>query len=469
MLFAASCRCGVLSSAALLIFSAFSNAQTLHQRPAEKPPVPPPQVAPTISKAPPTLELQEGTSLQVAVPHQYPVKAGEAIEGRLLHPIFADGELVVSENTMLHGTVVALEPDTKARWHARLRGDFTPFHKVQVRFDELMLPSGPLRIASATASDGAPVLHLTTPGATPKQSFFSRRWAEAKSNLHDRVAYFTAPGKRDRALQLIYHQLPYHPERIEAHTAWSFELMAPLSLPAPLVTDPIQPHTITDPIQPNANSVPGKPETWSVHAILTRDLTSARARAGDPVKALVVEPVYDKDKQLVVPQGSMLIGKVTSAQAARSFSRSGKLRFTFQQVQFPEGFQRPVEGSLAGAATEKTQNLTMDAEGTISPRNQSSAIVPLLLTMLASRALDEDGNITAQTGVASNGFGLVGRIVGIVAGNRNLAAGLGFYAAGLSVYDNFLRSGSDVVFPKDTRIEIETTPLRAPVLTPGTE
>jgi hypothetical protein len=46
-----------------------------------------------------------------------------------------------------------------------------------------------------------------------------------------------------------------------------------------------------------------------------------------------------------------------------------------------------------------------------------------------------------------------------------VAAGLGYYAAALSVYENFLRSGRDVVFPRDTRIEILTNPLRAPVLT----
>lgn len=86
--------------------------------------------------------------------------------------------------------------------------------------------------------------------------------------------------------------------------------------------------------------------------------------------------------------------------------------------------------------------------------------------MLAGRALDGDGNLTLQTGVSSNGFGVVGRIVGIAAGNRNLAGGLGYYAAALSVYDNFIRAGRDVVFPKDTRIEIETTPLRAPILKP---
>jgi hypothetical protein len=460
MLFSASSRPQVIFSTSLLAVSALSSAQTLQHRPPSKPTPPPAQTAPPPLKMPQTPQLPKGTSLQVEVPREYPMKAGEAIEGRLLHPIFADGKLAVPENTTLHGTVVALEPDNKTRWRARLRGDFTPFHTAQVRFDQLVLPGGPLRIDAATASDGAPVLQLTTPGASPKRSLFGQLWAHAKSNMHDRVAFFTAPGKGDRALQVLYHQLPYHPQRIEAHTAWSFELLEPLELPG-------KPAAAAAP--PKTDPTPGKPETWEVNAVLMGDLTSASARAGDPVKALVVEPVYDKNKQLVVPQGSALIGKVTAAQAARSFGRNGKLRFTFQQVQFPEGFQRPVEGSLAGAATEKTQDLTLDAEGTISPRNKSSAVAPLLLTLLAGRALDNDGNLTLQTGVASNGFGVIGRIVGIAAGNRNIAAGIGFYAAGLSFYDNFLRSGRDVVFPRDTRIEIETTPLRAPVLTPGTE
>jgi len=439
-----------------LAFATLAGAQTLKQRP----PAAPPAVVPSarMAAAQPSLPvLPKGTSLQVEITRHYPMKSGEVIEGRLLHPIYANGKLAVPENTLLHGEVVSLQPDRKARWHARLMGDFTPFHKPQVRFDELMLPDGPLNISSANASNGAPVLHLTAPGVTPKKSFFARHWAQAKSSLHDRLAYFTAPGKGDRALQLLYHQLPYHPERIEAHTAWSFELTAPLTVP-----DPPQAAPAVAAAAPTSSN----PETWAVHALLTGDLTSATARPGDPVQALVVEPVFDREKQLVVPQGATLIGKVASAKAARSFGRNGKLRFTFQQVRFPEGYNRQVQGSLAGAATEKTQNLSLDAEGTISPRKQSSAIAPLLLTMLAGRALDTDGNMTAQAGVASNGFGILGRIVGVAAGDRNLAAGIGFYAAGLSFYENFLRSGRDVVFPRDTRIEIQTTPLRAPVLKP---
>jgi hypothetical protein len=444
----------IFLTAAVLVGQTY--AQTLQQRPPAKPAVMPSTRAPA-ARAPSALELSCGTSLQVEIQRQYPMKSGEPIEGTLLHPLYADGRLVIPRGTIVRGKVVGLDPDEKTRIHARLLGDFTPFHRPEVQFDELELAGRTIPIEAEAAADGAPVLQLSTPAASPKKSLVAREVAMAKACVHDRMAWFTAPGFKDRALQMLYHQLPYHPESIAAHTAWSFELKAPLNVSVPQAASP--------PLPPAAVA-PGKPETWSVNALLTSEVTSVSAHPGDPVNALVVEPVYDKDKQLVVPQGSILMGKVTTAKPARSFGRNGKLRFTFQQVRFPKGFGRSVEGSLGGATTQKTQDLQMDVEGTITPRNESSAIAPLLLTVLAGRALDDDGNMTADTGVASNGFGLVGRLVGVAAGSRNLAAGIGFYAAGLSFYENFLRSGRNVVFPKDTRIEIETTPLRAPVLKP---
>jgi hypothetical protein len=451
-----------LFSAAALFLAASLPAQTLEHRPPAGPEPAPAAATPDSGVSALPLAnpvLPPGTNLQVEITRHYPVKQGEAIEGRLLHPIFAQGKLAVPVNTLLRGTVVALEPDASTRWRGRLRGDFTPFHTVQVQFNELVLPGGPLTIATSRPATGAPVLYLTAPGVTPQRSVFAKAWTQAKSRIHDQFAFFTAPGLGDRTLMMLYHQLPYHPERIEAHTAWSFELTAPLALPDPQ-SAALPPVFSTPPS-------PGKPETWSVHALLTANLTSANAKPGDPVEALVVEPVFDHEAQLVVPQGSTLVGRVTAAKAAHSLGRNGKLRFTFQQVRFPEGADRPVQGALAGATAESAQGLSLDAEGTISPRNQSSVIAPLLLTMLAGRALDSDGNLTVGTGVASNGFGLVGRVVGIAAGNRNLAAGIGYYAAALSVYENFLRPGRDVTFPKDTRIEIETTPLRAPVIKPA--
>jgi len=512
-----------LPVATALAFASALSAQTLEHRAPAAPRPEANQSGPNrriAASAKPILPT--GTNLQVETLRHYPMKADEVIEARLLHPIFAEGRMAVPQDTMLHGKIVALGPDSKTRWHARLRGDFTPFHTVQVQFDELALPTGALAISTGRAENGAPVLRLAAPGASPHQPIVSRYWSHAKNQIHDRVAYFTAPGLGDRALEMLCHQLPYHPERIEAHTMWSFDLTEPLSVPdIPVETAknlgasgeiggdrPSGAKALVDsagsvrglkppppsesgtsaisasrsspssgPAQKPASPAltdPSKPETWSVHALLTGAVTSATAGAGDPVQALVVEPVFDREGQLVVPQGSVLVGRVSTASAARTLGRNGKLRFNFQQVSFPEGAgpaapNRPVEGALAGATTESQRGLEMDAEGTITPKNQSSVIAPLLLTVLAGRALDEDGNLTAQTGVASNGFGFVGRFVGMAAGNRNIAAGIGYYAAALSVYENFLRPGRDVIFPKDTRIEIETTPLRAPVLKPESQ
>ena len=458
MLFSGFSGRAVVLASTLLLTSIGESAQTLEHRSPVKPAAPhdPADASRTLAGPP---VLAAGTSMQVEILRPYPMKAGEAIEGRLVYPLYVDGKLAVPENTPVHGTVTALEPDSKERLHGRLQGDFTPFHDAKVQFNELVLADGSRPFTTGGATTGAMVLRLTAPGVKPKQSLIARQWSQAKERLHEQMAFFTDPGLGDRAMQMLYHQLPYHPERIPAHTSWTFELAAPLTLPD-------RPAEAQKPPDPPAPA--GTPETWSVHAILTAGLSSATAKPGDPVHALVAEPVLDKDRQLVIPQGSMLVGHVTTAKAARTLGRNGKLRFTFQQVQFPEGnaASRSVEGALAGATTQGSQTLNMDAEGTVTPKNKSSVIAPLLLTMLASRALDNDGNLTVQTGVASNGFGLVGRVVGMAAGNRNFAAGLGFYAAGLSVYQNFLQPGHDVVFPKDTRIEIETTPLRAPVLKP---
>jgi hypothetical protein len=458
MLFAKYSHCAACLGSALLLAATALPAQSLEHRPPKTPSTAN-ESAPANRTLPGPPVLPAGTSLQVEIVHPCPMKSGEAIEGRLVYPLYVDGKLVVPENTPVHGKVTALESDSTERLHARLQGDFTPFHVAKVQFDDLMLADGAMPITSSGATTGAMVLRLAAAGARPKQSLIAREWTQAKDRLHQQIAFFTDPGRGDRAKQLLYHQLPYHPERIAAHTSWTFELAAPVTLPDK--PSEAQPPAV-------APQPPGTPETWSVHALLTAGLSSATAKSGDPVRALVIEPVFDKDRQLVVPQGSVLAGHVTTAKAARSLGRNGKLRFTFQQVQFPEGAaaNRPVEGALAGATTQGTQSLNLDAEGTITPKSQASAIAPLLLTMLAGRALDNDGNLTVQTGVASNGFGLVGRVVGIAAGNRNFAAGLGFYAAGLSFYQNFLRPGHDVIFPKDTRIEIETTPLRAPVLKP---
>ena len=90
-----------------------------------------------------------------------------------------------------------------------------------------------------------------------------------------------------------------------------------------------------------------------------------------------------------------------------------------------------------------------------------------MLTLLATTGLDDDGSRGLNGAVASNGLGIVGRIVGIAASSRNVAAGIGFYGAALSFYDLCLARGHNVVFTKNTRIEVTTRPARNPMNTPS--
>ena len=85
----------------------------------------------------------------------------------------------------------------------------------------------------------------------------------------------------------------------------------------------------------------------------------------------------------------------------------------------------------------------------------------------AGRAFDDDGNRAVNSAVASNGFGIVGRVVGIVVSSRNVAAGIGIYGAALAFYDLWLARGHNVVFQKNTRIEVTTVPGRSPLTVPG--
>ncbi len=403
-----------------------------------------------------SIQIPAKTPLSIQLLQHVPMKTGESLEGRLLYPVYVDNRIAIPAGATLRGTVIQLDPDRSRRIHARLRGDFTPFHIPVVRFDELVSPDGALEaMVSDSAKDGAPILRLSPAAGQKKGSVISRQIAAEKQRVKDAAAQITAPGRKDRLVQFIYTQLPYHPERIETGTAWAVDLAQPLNLR--LMEPRPEEHAKADPPGPSAAT------EWQLRAYLQETISSADRKPGDTFQAVVSEPVFNAEHAVVVPQGSVLVGEITQTKAARSFGRQGKLRFRFRQLQLPTGFTQPVEGTLSGVDANKSANLQIDPEGGIAPKPQSRVLLPLVLTFLAGRGLDNDGSQAANGAVASNGFGIVGRIVGIAASSRNVAAGIGFYGAALAFYDVCLARGRNVVFMKNTRIEVTTTPGRSPM------
>ncbi|MEO6924346.1 MAG: hypothetical protein ABI142_11010, partial [Bryocella sp.] len=413
-------------------------------------------VAPVLLAQEIFLQVPAATPLPVQLGKHVPMRKGQPLECHLLYPVYAENQLAIPAGSVLRGSVISLSPDRSRRIHARLWGDFTPFHIPVVHFDQLVLPDGNIKqIVSNSATNGAPVLHLSTPASKTSHSFVSQQIAQAKKRAKDTVALVTSPGRKDRLVQLLYKQLPYHPERIETGTMWTVMLAQPLTLKPykisakakihPAVASPIPhwPHTVSS---PPAETPSGDKSAWRLRAYLEQTISSANEKRGNTFKAVVAEPIFGPDHTVVVPEGSVLVGMITQAKPARSFGRSGKLRFDFRELKLAGGASRHVQGTLAGADASKSQQLQIDSEGWVQPKPKDRVIVPMVLTVLAGRALDNDGSLAGNAAVSSNGFGIIGRVVGIVAGSRYLAAGIGFYAAGLSFYERWLVRGQNVAF-----------------------
>ena len=424
-----------------------------------------------------SIQVPVGTPLPIQLGKHVPMKKGRPLECHLLYPVYAANQLVIPAGSVVRGSVIALNPDRSRRIHSRLWGDFTPFHIPVVHFDQLVLPDGTIQqFVSSDATDGAPVLHLSTPASKTSHSFISRQIAQAKQTGKDTVALVTAPGRKDRLVQLLYRQLPYHPERIETATTWTVILAQPLTLkPNQMFASAKTKSTVAPPVPPKPHPTPSSPakttagdtSAWHLHAYLEQTISSANEKPGNTFEAVVAEPIFKADHTLAVPEGSVLVGTITQSKPARFFGRTGKLRFDFRELKLPGAPTQHVQGALAAADANKSQQLQIDSEGGVQSKPADRVIVPMVLTFLAGRALDGDGSLAGNAAVSSNGFGVIGRVVGIVSGSRNLAAGIGFYAAGLSFYERWLVRGKNVVFVKNTRIEVTTIPSRNPLVTAG--
>ncbi len=408
------------------------------------------------------VQVPPSTPLPIQLGKHVPMKKGEPLQGYLLYPVYAENRLVIPAGSVIRGKVVKLNADRSHRIHSRLWGDFTPFHIPVVQFDQLVLPDGSVQsVMGQNATDGAPVIHLSAaPSATPR-SFLAQQLYRAKQQVKDTVALVTAPGRGDRLVQAIYRQLPYHPERIESGTAWTVSLEQPLSLSPDSFTAEVGPGPSKGFLSERVDAPALHERSRQLHAYLEQTISSAKEKPGDTFEAVVAEPIFDEGHTLAIPQGSQLLGTITQAKPARWFGRSGKLRFNFREVKLPGGPSQRVDGTLTGADASKSSDLQLDAEGGVQQKSRKGAAIPLVMTFLAGRALDEDGSLAGNSAVASNGFGIVGRVVGIVASSRNLSAGIGFYAAALSFYERWVARGHDVVFRKDTRIEVTTLPSRS--------
>lgn len=420
-----------------------------------------------------------GTPLAVVVDQHFPMRAGQLIQAHLLYPIYVDNRLLLPAGTVVTGNVVGLCSDHPRRVNAMLGGDFTPFHIPEVRFNQIVLGDGVVvPLSAGTAATGTPIFRAVAPPPS-KGGFLRREFNSGLTVVRNDISTFTAPGKGDRFLQFIYGQLPYHPQRIEKGTSWTIETAATIDLPA-------QPAPIAAPAKPSRKvrfwEEPTPPtqspstgsDAWIVQTNLADTLSSESSKAGQSIKAVVAEPIFNADHTVAVPQGATLIGTVTRAKPSRRFGRTGVLSFNFSQLILPNTETQTVETRLTGA--DSAQDIALNSEGQAQSKPQDKLSLPLFLALLAERPLDQDcshtggcaGNSVGKSGIGgAAGLGLVGTIVGIAGGSPYAAAGIGYWGAARAVYARWIARGQKITFAKNTRIVVETTPRHSSPMTPG--
>ena len=193
----------------------------------------------------------------------------------------------------------------------------------------------------------------------------------------------------------------------------------------------------------------------AVHARLQTELNSRTTKENEPVLAVATEPAVDSRNNSEIPQGALLEESVLRVRKARTIGRNGALRFYFNRIVLPSIPTARITGTPVAVDGLASQSLKIDTEGRVEPDSNKGIVAPLAMGLLAASALHDDEASLGHAASASNGFGLIFRLVAVASGSKTFGGVVGGIAAVRTVYSRFLAHGNDVSFPRNSEIEIE--------------
>ena len=416
-----------------------------------------------------SLALQEGSAFSIALPRRVPIRhTGEPLEGELVQSAYAFDRIVIPAGSLVLGHVTVIKSAARReRVQAIMQGDLSPLRSAQVEFNTLVLKDGRhIPIQTRVSQGTAQVVHLEVAGGPrakrPNRASQAldnaRRQVEREKN---QMAFdIRTPGRMHRLKEWLIAQLPYHRQFLPAGARFTAALKAPVVLGSARIP------------ASELKRVGSAPPAHSVlQAILVTPLSSATAHRGTPAEALVTQPVFAKHHQLIIPEGSMLEGSVVQVDPARRLRlhRNGILRFTFLKIQTPYGIPRPVEGTLQGVEVDEKEKLKLDSEGGVhSTTSKMDYAAPAIAVLIAAASAapdvdvrpggrvytDTSGPATGQILGGGLGYRLIGVAMALAIRYQPVTAGFAVYGAAWSIYSHLLSRGQDVVFRKDTPMEI---------------
>jgi hypothetical protein len=429
----------------------------LFQRPAPGNPSAPQNMTPQQIE----LTVPRGTPIRIALSRRVRIAhEGAPVEGRVTDTIYAFDQPVIPAGSQVRGHVVRIEPVSKMRRTMAIAdADFSPPHQYTVTFDTVILGDGrPLPVVTTAEPGTANVVRLVSDPARAARRNAAAQAAgnatqQAKNQFHQAMNEIKSPGRMHRIEQFLLAQLPYRRQYLEPGTRFNADLEAPLDF-GPATRVPGQLRSVGDEPPPDT----------TLHARLANDVSSASATRGAPIEAVITQPVFNPQHQLLLPANSRIFGEVTQARPAGKLHHNGELRVVFEKIATPEGKMQSMHGSLEGVEVDRAASMKLDSEGGAHATDGKSRYVSTgLAVVVAAAAAHPESDNGAPDGLADpatrtlaggSGYKLVGALLGLASHSKWLSSTLGIYGAATSIYSHFLSRGKDVVLPKDTPIEI---------------
>lgn len=176
--------------------------------------------------------------------------------------------------------------------------------------------------------------------------------------------------------------------------------------------------------------------------ILLRDVSASKDHAGASFQARLIEPVK-VDSKIVLPEGSVLAGKVVKSRAPRTLSRSGSIYLAFTDVTVPGGASSPIAASIAGAEIDRNSHTIIDPEGQMHGDRPGKAwmIMNVGVTAGIAKGADDGAQLLIEALVSS-------------ATDVSTAGTAKIVSSCASAIFLLTRHGRDVVLPKYTQMKI---------------
>jgi len=186
--------------------------------------------------------------------------------------------------------------------------------------------------------------------------------------------------------------------------------------------------------------------------ILLGGVSAGKSRPGDSFQARVVEPVR-LDSRVLLPEGTLLEGKVVRSTPPRMLSRAGSLLLAFTDLTLPGAVGIPASASVTAVELDQRSHTLIDPEGKLRGDRPGKAwmLINVGVTAGLAKVADDGTQLLVEAIVAT-------ATDASTAGTARIA---GICASGLFM---LTRHGRDVALPRFTEMNIM---FDRPVSLPG--